>query len=334
MTPASIDAYLQELRQALSERGREDLRIVDEAREHLVDAVQEGLRRGLDGADAEREAMERFGPPDVIAAQALQPRSRIMARLTTALDTIVGHWRWITAATALAALVTSVASYYLLPTRYRSEMVIAIVPNGLPPEQAGTSQARLHSLSQAILSRSRVMASDGRILVVEPDNIAVEIVGAERPEELRVSYQSPDPRLAMRITERVASMMIEESLRQRDSFTEWTNQSIDDEIDDVRYRLAQLELTLRVQPPSGVLRANQIPFEVMQDHYRDLLVRRENARSAASLERRAAGDQFKVVQGARVPDRPVGPSRASVNVAGALAGLMFSTVGLIWRRPT
>jgi uncharacterized protein involved in exopolysaccharide biosynthesis len=138
----------------------------------------------------------------------------------------------------------------------------------------------------------------------------------------------------MRITERVASMMIEESLRQRDSFTEWTNQSIDDEIDDVRYRLAQLELTLRVQPPSGALRANQIPFEVMQDHYRDLLVRRENARSAASLERRAAGDQFKVVQGARVPDRPVGPSRASVNVAGALAGLMFSTVGLIWRRPT
>src|SRR6185369_6166203 len=189
MTPASVEAYLQELRQTLSERGRDDSRIVDEAREHLVDAVEDGLRRGLEQADAEREAVERFGPPSVVAAQALQPRSPIMARLTTALDTIVGHWRWITAATALAALVTSVASYYLLPTRYRSEMVIAIVPNGLPPEQAGTSQARLHSLSQAILSRSRVMASDGRILVVEPDNIAVEIVGAERPEELRVSYQ-------------------------------------------------------------------------------------------------------------------------------------------------
>jgi uncharacterized protein involved in exopolysaccharide biosynthesis len=347
MMPESIDRYLQELRQALSERGRGDQRIVDEAREHLVDAVQDGLRRGLDRVDAEREAMERFGPPDVIAARALEPRSRIMSRLTAALDTIVGHWRWITAATAIAALVTSVASYRLLPVRYRSETVIAIVPNWLSPEQAGTSQARLHSISQEILSTSRLdwVARDfGLDKLAKPpgdaihqmrSNISVEIVGSDRPEQLRVSYQSPDPQLAKQIAERIATLFVGENLRLRERLDEGALQSLDAEIDETRLRLAELERTLdtlKATPGNRVLRADLIPFEVLQERYKGLLERREHARSAASMERRAIGDQFRVLEPARVPDRPVGPSRASVNVFGALTGLMLSTVALVWRK--
>ena len=354
MTPASIDAYLRELRQALSERGRDDPRIVDEAREHLVDAVQDGLRRGLDRADAEREAMERFGPPDVIAAQALQPRSRIMARLTTALDTIVGHWRWITAATVVAALVTSVASYLLLPTRYRSQSVIAIIPQAAAPwawpmtDQPGASQARLRSISQAILSTSRLdwIARDfgldkqaqppGDAVHQMKHSLSVEIVGANWPEQFKVSYESPDPQLAMRITERIASLFIEENLRDREAIVDGTSQSLDAEIDETRVRLAELERTLETLMASQgnrVLRADMIPFEVLQERYKRLLESREHARSAANMERRAIGDQFRVLEPARVPDRPIGPSRASVNVFGALTGLMLSTVALVWRRP-
>src|SRR5688572_21194656 len=155
MTPGPLDSYLEELRQALGARGHDDPRIVDEAREHLADAVEAGMRRGLDRTEAEREAIERFGPPDVVAVHT-PPRSRIMARLTTALGTIVGHWRWITAATAGAALVTSVASHYLLPTRYRSEMVIAITQRTLSPEQNHTSEWHLNLISRAILSTSRL----------------------------------------------------------------------------------------------------------------------------------------------------------------------------------
>jgi uncharacterized protein involved in exopolysaccharide biosynthesis len=270
-----------------------------------------------------------------------------MARLTRVLDTVVGNWRWMTAATAVAGLVTSVASYQLLPVRYRSETVIAIVPNWLSPEQAGTSQARLHSISQEILSTSRLdwVARDfGLDKLAKPpgdaihqmrSNISVEIVGSDRPEQLRVSYQSPDPQLAKRIAERIATLFVGENLRLRERLDEGALQSLDAEIDETRVRLAELERTLdtlKATPGDRVLRADLIPFEVLQERYKGLLERRENARSAASMERRAIGEQFRVLEPAQVPDRPVGPSRASVNVFGALTGLMLSTVALVWRK--
>lgn len=354
MTPGPLDAYLRNLRQALRERGHDDSRLVDEAREHLADAVEDAMRRGLDRTEAEQEAVTRFGPPDAVAAHT-PPKSRIMARLTRALDTIVGHWRWITAATAVAALITSVASSYFLPTRYRSQIVIAIVPQATPPwdwrsasEQASASQARLQAISRAILSTSRLdwiardfglhkqTDSPGDTVLQMRRNLDLALQGTG--QEVVVSYESSDPMLAMRITKRIAELFIEENVRDRDALAFATTDSIDAEVDDARVRLRDLELKLAAQKATqqgGLLRADLIPLDVMQERYRTLLVRREEARSTANLERRGAiGEQFRMLEGPRVPERPVGPSRASVNVAGALAGLMFSTVGLIWRRPS
>jgi hypothetical protein len=42
--------------------------MVDEAREHLFDAVEDGLQRGLSIEAAESEALVRFGPPEMVAA--------------------------------------------------------------------------------------------------------------------------------------------------------------------------------------------------------------------------------------------------------------------------
>jgi hypothetical protein len=131
MTSGPLDTYLRELARELHERGHEASRIVDEAREHLADAVEEGLRRGLAREDAEREAVERFGAPGVIAAQTPPARNRIMARLTVVLDTVVGHWRWVAAATVVAALLASLASSYF-PTLYRSEMLILVSKPQIP----------------------------------------------------------------------------------------------------------------------------------------------------------------------------------------------------------
>ncbi|PYR94188.1 MAG: hypothetical protein DMF84_06470 [Acidobacteria bacterium] len=63
-----IEAYLSRLECELRERGVADPRIIDEVREHLVDAVEASLRRGLSTEAAEREALVRFGPPETIAA--------------------------------------------------------------------------------------------------------------------------------------------------------------------------------------------------------------------------------------------------------------------------
>jgi predicted DNA-binding WGR domain protein len=68
MTSAALEAYLSRLERELRKRGLQDRRIVDEAREHLFDAVEGELQRGLSIDAAESEALVRFGPPEMVAA--------------------------------------------------------------------------------------------------------------------------------------------------------------------------------------------------------------------------------------------------------------------------
>jgi uncharacterized protein involved in exopolysaccharide biosynthesis len=210
MTPGPLDEYLGALEGALRGRGLEPSRIVDEAREHLVDAIDEGLRRGLAREDAEREAFERFGPPHLLAAQAPTPRSYAMARLTNALDVVIGHWRWMTAATALAAILASGAAYYWLPAQYRSESVIAVTSD--------PSHAQLRSVTEAVLNEAgldRIMKEfglgDGPREVRR--RISLEVV-RDQPDQFKVSFSSPDPRQAQQVAERLATTFIVQNLEQ------------------------------------------------------------------------------------------------------------------------
>jgi len=227
MTPGRLDEYLRALEDALLGRGLDPSRIVDEAREHLVDAIEEGLRRGLTREDAERAALERFGPPQLLAAQAPTPRSYTMARLTHALDVAIGNWRWMTGATALAAIVAGAVSYAVLPAFYRSESVISVVsqPPRFPPslDSRRDSFEHMQSITTTILSDARLervrkdfglgpapeVRRNIRILVV-PEQPATNAISA-----FTVGFQSPDPRLSQRVTERLTSLFIAENFEDR-----------------------------------------------------------------------------------------------------------------------
>ena len=357
MSAGPLDAFLNRLEQELRQRGHVDARVIDEARDHLLDAVEDGQRRGLSIEDAQREALERFGAPDLIAAQVAPGRHQMLNRMAVVLDRVWSRKWWILVPTAATALVTSVLSFYYLPTRYRSETVIHILSQRLPDDVAARAQmpgpdgsadrfrARVESITESILSRSRLewiirdfglygaarsgVPSAEQVLMMQRD-ISVNLVLTPRPADavlggLRVSFQSADPKLAMRITERLASLFVEENLRDREMQVQVGTQFLDAELADVRRRLIELEAgleRLRVSNPRQPLsQADLLPYEVVRDRYRQLLVRSEEARSVANLERRQLGEQFKIVEGARVPERPVGPSRLGVNVAGTLAGL-------------
>jgi len=351
-----LDAFLNRLEQELRQRGHIDARMLDEARDHLLDAVEDGQRRGLSIEDAQREALERFGAPDLVAAQLAPGRHQMLNRMTVVLDRVWSRKWWILAPTAATAIITSVLSFYYLPTRYRSETVIHILSPRMPdsvlasammsatPEAADRLRARVEFISQSIISRSRLEwiirdfglygARSGRpsadqVLMMQRD-ISVNLVPTPRPADavlagLRVSFQSEDPKLAMRITERLASLFVQENLRDREMQVQHETLFLDTELADVRRRLIELEAgleRLRVSNPRQPLsQADLLPYEVVRDRYRQLLVRNEEARSVANLERRQLGEQFRIVEGARVPERPVGPSRLGVNVAGAFAGL-------------
>jgi hypothetical protein len=74
MPSQRLDEYLKQLADALAARGASDARTIEEARAHLLDAVEAGLHRGLLRDAAEREAITAFGDPDVVAERAATER--------------------------------------------------------------------------------------------------------------------------------------------------------------------------------------------------------------------------------------------------------------------
>jgi len=349
MTPTPLNEYLAQFARELRARGAYDGRLVDEAREHLADAIEDGLRRGLSAEDAERAAVEQFGPPELIAAHAVSGRDRMWHRIAAVGETL-WRWKWwLIAPTLVMAVATSVFASYFLRSLYRSETVIQIRPAGLPDGVAGSSSAAEHlrDLTRATLTRDQLetlirdvgLYRDERAREPLSDlvrrmrrDIGV-VVDADADDEFRISFQSPDPRLAMQTTARLASLLVEQNLQAAERIYS-TTQFLDSQVEDLRQRLIAEESTLaagRAANGGRPRQADLVQYQVLQDRYKDALQKREQARSAASLERTSLGFQFKVTEPARLPEHPEGPSKLGVNTAGALAGLGLGLLFVVMR---
>jgi polysaccharide chain length determinant protein (PEP-CTERM system associated) len=62
-------------------------------------------------------------------------------------------------------------------------------------------------------------------------------------------------------------------------------------------------------------------YETLQESYANLLRKSEDAKVAANLEKQQGGEQFKIVESARVPARPVNAVRLQTNAIGTGLGL-------------
>jgi uncharacterized protein involved in exopolysaccharide biosynthesis len=164
-------------------------------------------------------------------------------------------------------------------------------------------------------------------------DISVQIRTSNNPQNddvgtFKVSFVSSSPRIALQVTERLASLFIEENLRDREMRAEGTIQFIDAQVKDVRRQIIECEATLDALRAHNrgrrLSQADLLPYEVLQETYKALLTKSQESRIAAHLERRQIGEQFKVVDRARLPERPVGPRRISVNALGGLAGLALA----------
>jgi polysaccharide chain length determinant protein (PEP-CTERM system associated) len=65
-----------------------------------------------------------------------------------------------------------------------------------------------------------------------------------RGDSFRVTFSSGDPNVAMKVTQRLASMFIEENLRDREVQAEGTNQFLETQLESARLRLAEHEKRL------------------------------------------------------------------------------------------
>lgn len=62
-------------------------------------------------------------------------------------------------------------------------------------------------------------------------------------------------------------------------------------------------------------------YSTIQQMYRTLLGKNEDAKISANLERRQIGEQFKVIDPARFPQQPFSPNRLQITLLGAVFGL-------------
>ena len=72
-------------------------------------------------------------------------------------------------------------------------------------------------------------------------------------------------------------------------------------------------------------------YDLLKTNYQSLMDKKIQAQMAENLERKQQGEQFKVLDPARIPEKPVKPDRNRILLMGAVLGLAAG-LGLVWFR--
>lgn len=213
---------------------------------------------------------------------------------------------WVLVPTVVTAALTATLSSFFMPPRYQSETLILVVPQQVPEAYVHSTvttrvEDRLQTITAQILSRTRLeriirdfnLYPDARKTaimeaVVERmrGSIDVQVV---KGDAFRVSFRYDDPRTSLRVTERLASLFIEENLRDREVLAEGTNQFLEAQVLDVRRQIVEKEARLHIlrATTSGELsQGDLIPYEVLKESYKAILQKQLDARVGSARAKR------------------------------------------------
>jgi uncharacterized protein involved in exopolysaccharide biosynthesis len=259
-------------------------------------------------------------------------------------------------------VIAGVALYLLEPRVYRASTSILIIPQRVPvrfvePAVTATLNERLNMVQQQILSRTRLeriiqefnlYERERRQMIMEDviermrDDINVNIARPQGDDgqvsSFSVAFDATDPRTAMRVTERLASLFVLENIEDRERLADQTDQFLKGELEEMRRRLVEKDIRVRDMQQRGLTAPpiDAAEYGVLLEHYKEVLRDSEASKMAVNLERRQIGEQFKIIDGARLPERPISPRPFPYFALGALAGLatgiVFSIASWAWRR--
>ena len=247
------------------------------------------------------------------------------------------------------------------PRVYQGHTSILIIPQRVPvsmvaPTVTADLNERLNMITQQILSRTRLeriiqefnlyqrqrqtMIMEDVIEQMRRDislNVSAPRNNDKGPGSFSVSFTSFDARTAMRVTERLGSLFVLENLEDRELLADQTDQFLNGELDSLRSRLIEVE-----QRALDARRLGTLPSWLIAEHevlvtiYKQLLTHSEAAKLALRLEQRQISEQFKIIDGAELPEAPISPRTWPYLVLGAIAGLvtgwLLSRIAAAWRR--
>ena len=167
------------------------------------------------------------------------------------------------------------------PEKYRSEALLLVIPQQVPnefvtPTMTQSIEDRLPAITDQILSRSRLeqiiqqldLYADERSRQVMEDvvqkmrrDITTSAVGRE-VNSFRVSYVSDNPEKARKVTERLASLYIEQNLKDRENQADSTSQFLTTQLEEARRRLIEQEKKLEEYRKAH---AGQLPSQMQSN---------------------------------------------------------------------
>jgi uncharacterized protein involved in exopolysaccharide biosynthesis len=287
---------------------------------------------------------------------------------------ILWRRRWVIVLPFVFIAGATAAVSHSLPNRYRSETTILVVPQRIPADYVQPTisvrlEDRLASINQQILSRTRLeqivreydLYAQERTSMIMEDviermrsrDINIQLSSDRRQNSspaFSISYTGGEARTVMRVTERLASLFIEENLRDRTALAEGTNQFLEAQLSDARTRLIEQEKRLEAyrqrhagELPSQLstnmqaiqnlqLQIQSITQSISQDRDRSLMLDRQLAEASS-----APVAQAPMVNATQEKDAPALSAAQRLEIARAelralelrlkrLAGKLFTVV--------
>ncbi len=192
-------------------------------------------------------------------------------------------------------LAMGVAAVYakISPRTYLASTTILVTPQKVPvdyvrPTVTSRTEDRLHSISQEIMSRTRLektisefnlyanetktLASEEIVELMRKD-ISVKIGGKEG--YFTLSYQGKDPVIVTKVTNQLASLFVEEDLKLREQQAQGTTEFLSQELNATRAKLEEQEKILTdykqkhlYELPDRVVTNLGVLNQLRQDHQR------------------------------------------------------------------
>jgi polysaccharide chain length determinant protein (PEP-CTERM system associated) len=205
-----------------------------------------------------------------------------------------------------------------------------------PPSSQGTSQQPVDGMSQSGTAEQQLAAArqalgrlQTRLTPEHPDVIRTRRLISDL--EPKAAAEAAEAARGERTTSAVAVSPVEaqqrEALRQQKAEIESLDrQTAFKESEERRLRAQVTEYQRRLEAVPGVeteyLTLSR-DYETQQLSYKALLAKSEAAKVALDLERRQIGEQFRILDPAEVPQRPISPIRLQINAIGLGIGLVL-----------
>ncbi len=174
-------------------------------------------------------------------------------------EIVVRRRWWILVPTFLIWTAVFVTSWFV-PSQYRSETVILVEQQKVPQQYvvsnvASDMQERLQSMTQQILSRTRLMKiiqdfklyqnlrnrmSPDELVDKMRDDIKIDLVHAPGDKDLtafKIYYSSQSPVLAQQVTNELTTLFIDENLRAREQQSQGTTDFLQRQVESARANL-------------------------------------------------------------------------------------------------